>query len=139
MAFESTTRTYHLMAQRWFTHANPTLFNAGAPQPRLCLCWISDLHSLNNGVKLHEYSYALKITALRTYMILWRSVLFLANQLEDLVSLVLFIISFPQAVQFEGKMVLPMVLFPRFECSTTPIVIGSRRKEEERYRSNSAC
>ncbi|KAL3572681.1 hypothetical protein D5086_026585 [Populus alba] len=23
------------MAQRWFTHANPTLFNAGAPQPRL--------------------------------------------------------------------------------------------------------
>nr|TKS18727.1 hypothetical protein D5086_0000003960 [Populus alba] len=29
-------------------------------------------------------------------------------------------------------MVLPMVLFPRFECSTTPIVILSRRKEEER-------
>ncbi|KAF3792796.1 hypothetical protein EJ110_NYTH10740 [Nymphaea thermarum] len=28
-------KTYHLMSQRWFTHALPTLFNAGTPRPQL--------------------------------------------------------------------------------------------------------
>jgi len=32
---ESAIRTYHLMSQRWFTHASPTLFNAGTPRPQV--------------------------------------------------------------------------------------------------------
>ena len=28
-------RTYRLMSQRWFTHALPTLFNAGIPRPQV--------------------------------------------------------------------------------------------------------
>lgn len=31
----SVLRTYHLMSQRWFTHASPTLFNAGTPRPQV--------------------------------------------------------------------------------------------------------
>ena len=30
-----TVKTYHLMSQRWFTHASPTLFNAGTPRPQV--------------------------------------------------------------------------------------------------------
>ncbi|KAI3907786.1 hypothetical protein MKW92_048103 [Papaver armeniacum] len=32
---DSVLKTYHLMSQRWFTHASPTLFNAGTPRPQL--------------------------------------------------------------------------------------------------------
>ena len=32
---ESAIKTYHLMSQRWFTHASPTLFNAGTPKPQV--------------------------------------------------------------------------------------------------------
>ncbi|MEM7382989.1 MAG: ribonucleoside-diphosphate reductase subunit alpha [Bacteroidota bacterium] len=32
--------TYHLMAQKWFTHATPTLFNAGTPKPQLSSCFL---------------------------------------------------------------------------------------------------
>ncbi|CAK9179262.1 unnamed protein product [Ilex paraguariensis] len=31
---ESVIRTYHLMSQRWFTHASRTLFNSGTPRPQ---------------------------------------------------------------------------------------------------------
>jgi ribonucleotide reductase alpha subunit len=27
---EAAVQTYHLLSERWFTHASPTLFNAGA-------------------------------------------------------------------------------------------------------------
>lgn len=37
---ESAIRTYHLMSQRWFTHASPTLFNAGTPRPQLSRCFL---------------------------------------------------------------------------------------------------
>ncbi|OAY69537.1 Ribonucleoside-diphosphate reductase large subunit, partial [Ananas comosus] len=37
---ESVIRTYHLMSQRWFTHASPTLFNAGTPRPQLSSCFL---------------------------------------------------------------------------------------------------
>ena len=30
---ESVFETYDLMSQQWFTHATPTLFNAGTPKP----------------------------------------------------------------------------------------------------------
>ncbi|KAL9252883.1 Ribonucleoside-diphosphate reductase large subunit-like protein [Drosera capensis] len=37
---ESATKTYHLMSQRWFTHASPTLFNSGTPRPQLSSCFL---------------------------------------------------------------------------------------------------
>jgi len=32
--------TYHLMSQKYFTHATPTLFNAGTPRPQLSSCFL---------------------------------------------------------------------------------------------------
>ena len=32
--------TYQLMSERWFTHATPTLFNAGTPKPQLSSCFL---------------------------------------------------------------------------------------------------
>jgi ribonucleoside-diphosphate reductase alpha subunit len=32
--------TYHLMSDKWFTHATPTLFNAGTPKPQLSSCFL---------------------------------------------------------------------------------------------------
>ncbi|GJV74024.1 ribonucleoside-diphosphate reductase large subunit [Tanacetum coccineum] len=37
---DSIIKTYHLMSQRWFTHASPTLFNAGTPKPQLSSCFL---------------------------------------------------------------------------------------------------
>ncbi|GFY91178.1 ribonucleotide reductase 1 [Actinidia rufa] len=37
---DSVIRTYHLMSQRWFTHASPTLFNAGTPRPQMSSCFL---------------------------------------------------------------------------------------------------
>uniref|UniRef100_A0A0D9VMB8 Ribonucleoside-diphosphate reductase n=1 Tax=Leersia perrieri TaxID=77586 RepID=A0A0D9VMB8_9ORYZ len=37
---ESAIKTYHMMSQRWFTHASPTLFNAGTPRPQLSSCFL---------------------------------------------------------------------------------------------------
>ncbi|GAB4823195.1 hypothetical protein N2152v2_010241 [Parachlorella kessleri] len=37
---DSAIETYHLMSQRWFTHASPTLFNAGTPRPQLSSCFL---------------------------------------------------------------------------------------------------
>lgn len=34
---ESAIKTYHMMFQRWFTHASPTLFNSGTPRPQVRL------------------------------------------------------------------------------------------------------
>ncbi|KAJ4953474.1 hypothetical protein NE237_030306 [Protea cynaroides] len=36
----SVLQTYHLMSQRWFTHASPTLFNSGIPRPQLSSCFL---------------------------------------------------------------------------------------------------
>jgi len=32
--------TYNLMSDKWFTHATPTLFNAGTPKPQLSSCFL---------------------------------------------------------------------------------------------------
>lgn len=32
--------TYNLMSEKWFTHATPTLFNAGTPNPQLSSCFL---------------------------------------------------------------------------------------------------
>jgi ribonucleoside-diphosphate reductase alpha chain len=37
---ESAIETYHLMSQKYFTHATPTLFNAGTPRPQLSSCFL---------------------------------------------------------------------------------------------------
>lgn len=36
---DSVIETYHLMSQKWFIHATPTLFNAGTPVPQLSSCF----------------------------------------------------------------------------------------------------
>jgi ribonucleoside-diphosphate reductase alpha chain len=37
---EKAIETYHLMSDKWFTHATPTLFNAGTPKPQLSSCFL---------------------------------------------------------------------------------------------------
>ena len=37
---ESAITTYNLMSERWFTHATPTLFNAGTPKPQMSSCFL---------------------------------------------------------------------------------------------------
>jgi len=37
---ESAIQTYHLLSEKWFTHATPTLFNAGTPRPQLSSCFL---------------------------------------------------------------------------------------------------
>ncbi|KKK13908.1 ribonucleotide reductase large subunit Rnr1 [Aspergillus ochraceoroseus] len=40
---EKALETYNLMSQKYFTHASPTLFNAGTPQPQLASCFLVDM------------------------------------------------------------------------------------------------
>jgi len=37
---EAVKETYDLMSQKYFTHATPTLFNAGTPRPQLSSCYL---------------------------------------------------------------------------------------------------
>ncbi len=37
---DSVIETYNLMSERWFTHATPTLFNAGTPKPQMSSCFL---------------------------------------------------------------------------------------------------
>jgi ribonucleoside-diphosphate reductase alpha chain len=37
---DSVIETYELMSDKWFTHATPTLFNAGTPQPQMSSCFL---------------------------------------------------------------------------------------------------
>ncbi|QDZ21537.1 ribonucleoside-diphosphate reductase [Chloropicon primus] len=37
---DSAVKTYHLLSEKWFTHASPTLFNAGTPRPQLSSCFL---------------------------------------------------------------------------------------------------
>ena len=40
---EKVKNTYDLMSQKYFTHATPTLFNAGTPKPQLSSCYLLSL------------------------------------------------------------------------------------------------
>jgi len=40
VALELVKETYDLMSQKFFTHATPTLFNAGTPRPQLSSCYL---------------------------------------------------------------------------------------------------
>lgn len=37
---EKAVETYNLLSEKWFTHATPTLFNAGTPKPQLSSCFL---------------------------------------------------------------------------------------------------
>ncbi len=37
---EAAIETYNLMSERWYTHATPTLFNAGTPKPQMSSCFL---------------------------------------------------------------------------------------------------
>lgn len=37
---EAAVETYNLMSEGWFTHATPTLFNAGTPKPQMSSCFL---------------------------------------------------------------------------------------------------
>lgn len=37
---EQVVETYNLLSEKWFTHATPTLFNAGTPKPQLSSCFL---------------------------------------------------------------------------------------------------
>ncbi|HWZ22823.1 MAG TPA: ribonucleoside-diphosphate reductase subunit alpha, partial [Cytophagaceae bacterium] len=37
---DAAVETYTLMSEKWFTHATPTLFNAGTPKPQLSSCFL---------------------------------------------------------------------------------------------------
>ena len=42
---EDVTQTYDMMSQKYFTHATPTLFNAGTPRPQLSSCYLLSMES----------------------------------------------------------------------------------------------
>jgi ribonucleoside-diphosphate reductase alpha chain len=37
---DAVVETYNLLSERWFTHATPTLFNAGTPKPQMSSCFL---------------------------------------------------------------------------------------------------
>ncbi len=37
---EAAIETYNLLSEKWFTHATPTLFNAGTPKPQMSSCFL---------------------------------------------------------------------------------------------------
>jgi ribonucleoside-diphosphate reductase alpha chain len=37
---KSVIETYNLLSEKWFTHATPTLFNAGTPKPQMSSCFL---------------------------------------------------------------------------------------------------
>ncbi len=52
--------TYHLMSQKLFTHASPTLFNAGTPRPQMSSCFLVTM----KDDSIHGIYDTLKDTAL---------------------------------------------------------------------------
>jgi ribonucleoside-diphosphate reductase alpha chain len=45
---DSVLETYRLMSQKWFTHATPTLFNAGTNSPQMSSCFL--LHMKDDSI-----------------------------------------------------------------------------------------
>ena len=42
---DSAIETYNLLSEKWFTHASPTLFNAGTPRPQMSSCFLLAMQS----------------------------------------------------------------------------------------------
>ena len=53
---EGAIKTYDLMSQKYFTHATPTLFNAGTPRPQLSSCFIAgtEVHTMRGIVPIES-------------------------------------------------------------------------------------
>ncbi|MCC6599161.1 MAG: ribonucleoside-diphosphate reductase subunit alpha [Crocinitomicaceae bacterium] len=57
---EQVIKTYNLMSEGWFTHATPTLFNAGTPKPQMSSCFLLQMQ----GDSIDGIYNTLKQTAL---------------------------------------------------------------------------
>lgn len=42
---EEAIKTYNMMSEGWFTHATPTLFNAGTPKPQMSSCFLLQMQN----------------------------------------------------------------------------------------------
>ena len=69
-------QTYHLLSERWFTHASPTLFNAGTPRPQLSSCFLICMKG--DSIEVREAAPSWWCVGIFTY--LWR----LTGTLEEL-------------------------------------------------------
>ena len=49
---DAAVQTYLHLSERWFTHASPTLFNAGTPRPQLSSCFLIAM-KVRSGTGLH--------------------------------------------------------------------------------------
>ena len=57
-------QTYHMLSERWFTHASPTLFNAGTPRPQLSSCFLICMKSDSIEVSHTDLLSAMHLTIL---------------------------------------------------------------------------
>ena len=48
--------TYNLMADKWFTHASPTMFNAGTPIPQMSSCFLLSMVRSRRSTQQHPAS-----------------------------------------------------------------------------------
>ena len=70
--FESAKRTYDLMSDKYFTHATPTLFNSGTPNPQMSSCFLLDMNedsitgiykTLADCAKISQHAGGIGLTA----------------------------------------------------------------------------
>lgn len=59
---ESAIETYHLMSEKWFIHATPTLFNAGTPKPQMSSCFLLSMTDDSIGGIFETLSRCAKIS-----------------------------------------------------------------------------
>ena len=57
---ERVIETYELMSQKWFTHASPTLFNAGTCNPQLSSCFLLTMTEDSVCTSLAAHSRSMK-------------------------------------------------------------------------------
>jgi len=55
-------KCYNLMSQRYYTHASPTLFNAGTTRPQLSSCFLLNMHDSIEGMYNETISRSSKIS-----------------------------------------------------------------------------
>ena len=68
----SARRTYDLMSDKYFTHATPTLFNSGTPNPQMSSCFLLDMNedsitgiykTLTDCAKISQYAGGIGLAA----------------------------------------------------------------------------
>lgn len=65
----SVLETYTLLSEKWFTHASPTLFNAGTCRPQLSSCFLLTMKddSIDVGLSTSHHTMLLLDTLTRTH------------------------------------------------------------------------